>query len=72
MRILVPAIGLLLAGQAFAHPDHSFDSGIGLGHVVTDPFHLCLLAAATAVAYGARYGLRHRMQRRAASASLAR
>ena len=59
MKILATAVGTVaVPGQAFAHPDHSIDAGLGLAHVVTDPFHLSLLALAAALAYGARHAIR--------------
>ena len=59
MRILaIAGAAVLVAGQAFAHPDHSIEPGIGLAHVVTDPFHLSLLVLAAVIAYGSRHAIR--------------
>ena len=48
----------LLATEAQAHPDHAGESAAGLSHLVTDPFHLSLIALAVGLAVGARLMLR--------------
>jgi hydrogenase/urease accessory protein HupE len=49
---------VLLAGNAFAHPDHASGSTTGLLHLVTDPYHLLSIGVAVGLAYGASRVLR--------------
>ena len=58
MSKLATTIGaVLVPGAAAAHPDHVSGGGLGLVHLVTDPFHLVLTAAAVLLFLAARGSL---------------
>jgi hypothetical protein len=52
------AIAVLLApGVAAAHPDHGSSAGLGIVHLLTDPFHLSLVGGAVLLFFAARRNL---------------
>ena len=47
MRNFTTALGAaLMPASAIAHPDHSTAETFGLGHLLTDPFHVALALGA--------------------------
>ncbi len=66
-NLALTALAVVAPGVVWAHPEHAVDSTAGLAHLVTDPFHLSLIALAIALATGVR--LVTRRLRRAPSRS---
>jgi len=60
MRSLTGLAALLsmTAQNAWAHPGHLAESAVGFSHLVTDPFHLALMALAVGLAFAGRRQLR--------------
>ena len=58
MRKLVITIGaVLIPGAAAAHAEHASGGDLGLVHLVTDPFHVVLTAAAVLLFLAVRRSL---------------
>ena len=63
-RIAITMAALLLPGAAVAHPEHFSGGSFGLGHSLTDPFHLMLTGAAAVLYFAIRQlALRRRVAR---------
>jgi len=60
---VVALASALVPGLALAHPDHVSEAGHGLGHLLTDPFHLATAAAAVAAFFVLRRTLLRRRAR---------
>ena len=66
-RLMIAIAAVLIPGAAIAHPGHASGGDFGLVHVLTDPFHVALTAAAVLLFVSLRRSvLRSRSTRRSA------